>query len=151
MSRVWKFDLVTKRLSTMPATREEGVISVTSKPYPAIVVESMNVAHSFFGARLFEQPNPLDEIDVAHSFISGDLRQPFRAYAWPSEDLTLAHSFVSGELRTVQLSYTNWPAEDLNVAHSFVSGELKNVLITYAAWPSEDLGVTHSFVSGTLT
>lgn len=119
MARTYKFDLRTRRISTLKGGTQ---VVYSSRPYPLGVTENISAAHSFVRGSLFDVIS--DDLDCAHSFVSGQLRDVLQHYAIPDEAVDVAHSFVSGDLRDVLKTYSNWPAEAIDAAHSFVSGTL---------------------------
>lgn len=134
----------------MPAVREEGVITVTSKPYPHIYIESMDVTHTFSGGRMSFTPELVEELSVAHALTSAELRDRLQTYTL-AEELTSTHALASGDLKQVLKAFSDWPAEEVNTTHAFTAGDLKRVLIGYPDWVAEELNVTHAFTSGTIT
>jgi hypothetical protein len=148
MSRAFRFDLRTERLSETTAVPSDASLLWTSKPYPLEVIENLATGHEFVGGFLWQH---LDSLDSTHAFVSGQLRSPLQYASIPAESLDSTHAFTAGELRVVLKTYSAWAPESLDSTHAFTSGILKRVLITYDQWPAEALDSTHAFVSGTLT
>ena len=147
MARVYKFDLRTRRISTLKGGTQ---VVHSSRPYPLFTVDAMNVAGGM--TRGFVMGIYADSMDVSAGAVAGSLRMPLQTYPnWPPESLDVAAGATAGDLRLVLKSYGLWPPESLDVAASCQSGVLKLVLLTYPNWPPESLNVSAGCVSGVLT
>lgn len=150
MPRILKFDLQSRRLSEQGAFPDESTLLWSSRPYPTFYAEDIVLGHSFVSARMFGPLFPMEQMDMAHSLFSADLRAVLQTYII-NESADFTHWLTSADLRTVLKLYGAWPAEPMDFSHYMVSGDLKVVLITYANWPAESMDMAHSFVSGALS
>lgn len=137
-----------------PAAYEACVVAsppdvyVTSKPYPIVGVESLNVGGEFY--RSISYQDPVDELSIFSSFQLGNLRDVLQDYAGEPEELTAASVFVSGIIDTVLLRYSTLP-ESLQSGSEFRSGLLEETLLRYLNYQPESLTSSSQFIGGVLS
>lgn len=131
-------------------------ISYTSKPYPALFDDAVNLSHTVIlsgsdTAPLFGDPVDLSMVTI----LGGELLEALIQYDnWEPEAVNLSHvSITSGELDQILLQYDNWEPESVNLSQVLISsGTLDQVLIRYQNWAPESVDLSHvSITSGTLS
>lgn len=122
----------------------------TSKPYPLNQTDGVDVGMSLVSLSLIQFGVPPGEVNVAMTFVEGELRQTLKNYTPPPEDATdVAMTFVEGELRQALLSYTI-QAEAMTISAVLVTGTLQEQVVTYSNYQPEAMTISAEIVGGTL-
>lgn len=122
--------------------------SYTTPPYPLYVEDSLDVEQHPVAS--YVMTPPLDQMDVSHVAVSGELREVTQRYGYGPELLDVSHSPVSGSLLSVKVTYSYGP-EAMDVSHVAVGGNLWLTLLRYSNYIPEALDVSHTPTGGTFT
>lgn len=125
MPRLYKFDMQAQRLSELSGYPQESALVFSTKPYPLLVQESVDLTHALTGGSLYVAVYNMapEAVDLTHALTGGELRAIQQLYSW-QEQVDISHSLAGGSLATVQVFYSLWPTESVDVAHSLTGGTL---------------------------
>ena len=126
---------------------------ITSKIYPAEVIESLDASSAFQGNRVFNQP--LDGLNVGASLFAAALLRTigYQTLTQPADLLDASVTFVAGTLvRVIGYVTQTQPPDEMDASATLVSGTLVRVIgyVTYNT-PIDELNASATLVSGTLT
>jgi len=142
----WRVRAVTE----LVLTTDVPSLVYTSKTFPIMVIEAMDIVHSVNGATMYTW-EPL-QVDFVHEVTGGILKDVLSAYEdWPPEGVEFTlHSLTGGELKDVLLFY-DMGDDAMEMLHSLIGGELHVVMLFYTNWPTESMDIAHSLTGGVLS
>lgn len=128
--------------------RNNFIVSVTSRPYPVVAEDELNVSFPMVAGTFIYMPS--DHLGMAFSLDGGSLRTPLILYEIPHEDMDLTFDLDGGSLRSPLVKYVCSP-ELLDIAFALPTGSMRVALVSYKNWPAEELDVGFSLDGGSLT
>lgn len=123
-----------------------SVVSATTPPYPAFVLDALDISARARTGAIFH--SPVDNMDIAVVALNGVQRVVLLPYFMVPEELNIGAIALAGVHKLILLEYS-MESEKLDVSASARNGVHRVVLLPYLNYIPESLNVSCIALNGT--